>query len=99
MTQQVLPVQPLPAQTFQVTLGTQNCTITLRQFSCGLFMDLSISGTSIISAKYCNDRVNLIRAAYLGFVGWIYFVDTTQQGKDPYYEGLGSRYLLVYEST
>lgn len=98
MTQQVLPIQPVPSQTFQATLGAQNCQITLQQMSTGLFASLSINGTPIISGKYCNDRVNLIRQAYLGFKGWLYFVDTAGKQGDPNYQGLGSRYLLVYES-
>lgn len=98
MTQQVLPIQPIPSQTFQATLGTQNCQITLQQMSTGLYASLSIDGTPIISGKYCNERVNLIRQAYLGFTGWLYFVDTTGKQVDPNYKGLGSRYSLVYES-
>ena len=98
MTQQVLPIQPVPSQTFQATLGTQNCSITLQQMSTGLFVSLSISGAPIISGKYANDRVNLIRQSYLGFVGWLYFVDSSGKGRDPDFSGLGSRYLLVYES-
>lgn len=97
MTQQALPVQPIPAQTFQATLGTQDCTITLTQRSTGLFIDLEVSGNPILSGIYCNDRVSLVRRAYLGFVGWLYFVDTTNQGVDPSYDGLGTRYILIYE--
>lgn len=152
--QQTLPIQPVPAQTFQALLGSQNCQITLQQMSTGLYASLSIAGNPIISGKYCNDRVNLIRQAYLGFEGWLYFVDTAPGstgesqpvtsgivqsppaptsswtadssitadsmtftadgggssvnvgeqlpsvplGLDPSYSGLGSRYLLVYES-
>jgi hypothetical protein len=154
VTQYTIPIQPLPAQTFQATLGTQNCQITLQQMSTGLFVSLSIDGEPIISGKYCNDRVNLIRQAYLGFDGWLYFVDTapgstgeTQPltgasapttpaistwtadsavvtadsadataddstsggstgaytsvplGLDPNWQGLGSRFILVYESS
>lgn len=99
MTQQVIPIQPVPSQTFQATLGTQNCQITLQWMSTGLFASLSINGSPIISGKYCNDRVNLIRAAYLGFTGWLYFVDTAGKQVDPIYTGLGSRFLLVYESA
>jgi hypothetical protein len=150
VTQQTLPIQPLPAQTFQAALGDQNCQITLQQMSTGLFASLSIDGNLIISSRYCNDRVNLIRQAYLGFVGWLYFVDTAPGstgesqpitplapatvstwtadsdvitadsadatadgflgnapapvvsvplGLDPYYDGLGSRFILVYESS
>jgi hypothetical protein len=98
LTQQVIPVQPVPSQTFQATLGTQNCQITLQWMSTGLYASLSINGTPIISGRRCVDRVNLIRQAYLGFTGWLYFVDTTGQGRNPNYTGLGSRFLLVYES-
>lgn len=97
MTQQVLPVQPQAAQTFEATLSGQDCTITLRQLALGLFIDLAVSGNPILSGRYCVDRVGLVRYAYLGFIGWLYFVDT-QDSSDPYYTGLGSRYLLVYES-
>jgi hypothetical protein len=94
---QCLPVQPDPAQTFDATLGNQDCEITLQQMSTGLFLSLSVAGAPIISGAYCNDRVNLVRRKYLGFGGALYFVDTANQGADPYYTGLGSRYLLVYE--
>lgn len=97
MTQQVLPVQPLPAQTFEALLGAQDCEISLQQMATGLFATLSVSGSQIIAGRYCCDRVSWVRYAYLDFVGWLYFVDT-QGGNDPSYEGLGSRYILVYES-
>jgi hypothetical protein len=98
VTQQAIPIQTVPSQTFQATLGTQNCQITLQHMSTGLFASLSINGVTIISGRLCVDRVNLIRQAYLGFVGWLYFVDSSGKGCDPNYKGLGSRYLLVYES-
>jgi len=98
LTQQVLSISAVPAQTFQATLGSQNCRITLQQMSTGLFASLSLSGNPVISGKYCNDRVNLIRQKYLGFAGWLYFVDSTGQECDPNYADLGTRYLLVYES-
>ncbi len=98
MTQQALPVQPLPAQTFSAVLGTQNCTFTLRQRSTGLYLDLSVNGAQVLSGAYCRDRTSLVRWAYLGFSGWLYFVDTSGQGADPSYTGLGSRFLLIYES-
>lgn len=98
MTQRTLPVQPLPIQTFQATLGAQNCQITLQQMSTGIYVSLSISGNPIISGKRAVDRVNLVRQAYLGFAGWLYFVDSSGAGGNPNYTGLGSRYLLIYES-
>jgi hypothetical protein len=96
--QQVLPIQPLPSQTFEVILGTQSCQITLQWMATGLFITLTVNGNSVLSSYYCNNRVSLVRRAYLGFVGWLYFVDT-QGDCDPNYAQLGSRYLLVYESN
>jgi hypothetical protein len=98
VTQQTLPVQPLPSQTFNATLGTQSCQVTLQQLATGLFISLVVNGAQVLSGYYCNDRVGLVRRAYLGFVGWLYFVDT-QGTQDPSYEGLGTRYILVYESN
>lgn len=96
-TQQTLPVQPVASQTFPVTLGNQNCTITLQQMSTGLFFTLAVAGNVIVSSRYCADRVNLVRPAYLGFSGYLYFVDTSGAGEDPSYKGLGSQFILVYE--
>lgn len=98
MTQQVLPIQPLPSQTFEVTLNGQDCAITLQQMSTGLYLTLALAGAVIVGSKYCADRVSLVRYAYLGFAGWLYFVDTSGAGDDPKYSGLGSQFLLVYES-
>lgn len=99
MSQQTLAIQPDPAQTFQATLGGQDCTITLQQMSTGLFITVALAGVVIVSSRYCPDRVNLVRYAYLGFVGWLYFVDTSGAGEDPNYGGLGSRFLLIYEQA
>ena len=69
----------------------------LQQMATGLFASLAVAGVPIISGRYCNDRVGLVRQEYLGFFGWVYFADT-QGDCDPYYSGLGIRYVLVYES-
>lgn len=99
MSQQTLAIQPVPSQTFQAMLGGQNCTITLQQMSTGLFLTLALAGVVIVSSRYCPDRVSLVRYAYLGFTGWLYFVDTSGAGEDPSYEGLGTQFLLIYEQA
>jgi hypothetical protein len=95
MTSQVIPITSNPVQTFNVALGSQQCTITLYQKSTGLFMDLAANGNQILNAMLCLDRVGLVRGAYLGFSGQLSFVDT-QGYNDPYYLQLGTRYILVY---
>ena len=95
MTTQIVPIASIPNQTFNVVLGAQQCTITLYQKSTGLFMDLVANGNQVITAMLCLDRVGLVREAYLGFAGSLAFVDT-QGYSDPYYTGLGDRYILTY---
>ena len=42
-----------------------------------------------------KNLVSLVPTAYLGFSGWLVFVDT-QGSEDPQYAGLGTRWVLVY---
>jgi len=95
---QIIPLQAIPNQQLQVQLGTQPCTITVQQFAFGLFLSLYIGPTLILSNVLCENLVKIVRDAYLGFSGDLFFLDT--QGNDnPDYTGLGSanaRYLLYY---
>lgn len=94
---QIIPLLPVASQTFSVQLDNQNCQITLSQKSTGLFFDLSLNGNQIIASMICLNKVGLVREAYLGFSGQLVFFDT-QGADDPYYTGLGSRFLLGYQS-
>lgn len=94
---QIIPIQPLPAQAFNVTLGGQSCALSIYQKSTGLFLDLSVSGAAVMTGVVCLDRSLLVRQPYLGFIGDLSFVDT--YGKDdPQYTGLGMRWVLAYLS-
>ena len=93
---QIIPITAVAAQTFSIDLANQQCTVNLYQKSIGLFMDLTVNGTQILAGKICLDRVNVVRYSYLGFVGALAFVDT-EGTSDPYYTGLGSRYILTYQ--
>lgn len=90
-----IPLTATPSQKLSVTLGTQRCSITIYQKSTGLYLDLSVAGTPILSGMICKDRVKLIRSSYINFSGNLSVVDT-QGVQDPDYTGLGSRYQLVY---
>lgn len=92
---QVIPLSAVPYQTFSITLGGQRCKFAIYQKDQGMFLDLAVGGAQILTAMICRDRVELVRYAYLGFVGSLAFVDT-QGESDPYYTGLGSRYQLAY---
>lgn len=92
---QIIPLTGIPAQRLFVVLNGQSCTIRVYQKSTGLYLDLVLGGTTILSGVLCRDRVRCVRQAYLGFVGDLAFMDT-QGSDDPEYSGLGSRWELMY---
>lgn len=97
MTFQIIPLTAVGAQSFTVLLGTQQCAINVYQLSTGLYCDLVANNTDIVSTMLCLNLVGLVRSAYLGFTGQLFFYDT-QGTSDPDYSGLGTRYQLVYQS-
>lgn len=92
---QQIPLQPIPAQISKVVLGGQNCQLSIYQKQRGLFVDINVNGEDVATAVIALDAVPLVCRDYAGFSGNLLFIDT--QGKsDPSYEGLGSRFALVY---
>ena len=92
---QIVPLKAVPNQTVTVGLGGQVCQINVRQRRTGLFFDIFVSNGLVLAGVLCQDRNPLVRSAYLGFIGDIAWIDT--QGTDnPGYEGIGSRWFLVY---
>ena len=92
---QIIPLQAIPNQTLQVQLAGQNCAVNVYQLSTGVFVDLYLAGTVIISGVVAQDRNRIVRDAYLGFTGDLSFIDI-QGTQDPDYTGLGGRYVLCY---
>lgn len=91
----LVPLQPLPSQTLNVSLAGQACVIAIYQKTTGVFLNLTVDGAPRVFGVLCHDRVRLVRQAYLGFIGDLSFIDT--QGRtDPIYTGLGNRYVLAY---
>ncbi len=92
---QVIPTQALPNQTLQVQLGNQACTLTIFQYTYGLFATLLVGTQDVVVSQPCQNGNRLVRDAYLGFSGDLAFVDT--QGSDnPVYTALGTRFQLLY---
>ena len=91
----VLPLQPVPSQTFTTTLANQLCQINVYQKATGLFLDLYVSGAPVIYGVLCENLNRIVRNSYLGFVGDLAFFDN-QGTDDPVYTGLGSRFSLIY---
>lgn len=92
----LVPLQAVPAQTFSVQLGNQNVNLTLRQLSTGLYMNIEVDTTEIVGLVLCENLNRIVRSLYLGFKGDFFFYDTSGDGYDPFWTGLGSRFLLYY---
>jgi len=93
----IIPVDPVASQTFQVQLGNQSCSINIYQKSTGLYFDMTVNNNPCVQTMICLNLIGLVREAYQGFTGQLFFFDT-QGTNDPTYDGLGSRYLLIYQS-
>ena len=92
---QTVPLRPVPSQSTKVVLGGQNCQILIYQKPQGCFIDINADGVDIVVGIIARDAVPLVCREYVGFVGNLLFIDT-QGNADPSYDGLGSRWSLVY---
>lgn len=92
---QTVPLSAQPNQALSVELGGQSCDISVYTLPTGLYCDLSVSGSPIVSGVLCHDRCLIVRDAYLGFSGDLAFIDT-QGTSDPVASGLGDRFQLLY---
>lgn len=91
----LVPLVPVPNQTMTIFLGSQPCRINAYQKTTGLYLDLFVGSTTIVTGVLCLNTVRIVRRLYLGFVGDLAFFDT-QGSSDPSYTGLGSRFVLAY---
>jgi hypothetical protein len=92
---QTIPLQPVPSQSTKVVLGGQNCQIQIYQMPRGIFVDVNVDGTDVVLCVMAHDADPIICRTYLGFIGNLLFIDSQGNG-DPTYDGLGSRYQLLY---
>lgn len=90
-----IPVEAVPSQHLNIVLGQQNCELLIYQKSGLVYVDVTVSGKTIIAASLARNRVRLVRGKYLGFVGNLMFVDT-QGHDDPVYSGFSNRWILIY---
>ena len=95
----IVPLQAVPNQTLFVTLGGQNCQLNVYQKRYGLFMDVFVQGgaQTIVTGVLASNLNLIVLSAYLGFVGDFMFFDSQGQN-NPTYDGLGTRYNLMYLS-
>lgn len=88
-------LSPLKSQLVSVSLGGQHCVIRLVQRESALYLDLTSNGDVITQGAPCLYGNRIVRYPWLGFKGDLFFVD--RQGQDdPFWRGLGQRFLLYY---
>lgn len=91
----IIPLQAVPNQQVTTLLDGQYVQIDVFQKTTGLFANVYQNNDLVVGGVICQDRNRLIRSAYLGFSGDLAFVDM-EGTDDPSYEGIGSRFLLLY---
>lgn len=96
MTTYAIPLTAVPSQIVAVQLGAQGCRITVRQRRTGLFVDLYVNDVLIVGGMKAENLVRMVRDAYLGFTGDLFFADT-QGTDDPDYTGLGGRFVFCWD--
>ena len=92
-----IPLNAEPYQQVKVPLSGVTITLTIQERTNGLYMDVAQNGSTVRAGILCQDRTWLVRSAYLGLPGDFAFMDT-QGTSDPTYDGLNSRYILIYEA-
>ena len=94
--QQQVPLQTNPSQIVRTVLGGQNVQLFVYQKEQGLFVDVAVGETNIVSAALALNETPIVCRNYAGFVGNLVFIDT-QGSDDPYWTGLADRYALIYD--
>lgn len=94
----LIPVSAVASQVVTVLLADQRTRLEIFQKRTGLFLNLFVNDSPILEGAPCRDRVFIVRDAYLGFKGDLSFEDVVDLNypSDPYYTGLGVRFLLTY---
>ena len=96
---QIVPVNDVPNQTFNVSFGGQSTTINLFSTTSNLlYMDVLVNNSPILLGTICQNLNRIIRDTYLGFSGDFVWNDT-EGSNDPSSPGLGARYQLIYLSS
>lgn len=90
-----IPLSPVAAQTLSVVVDNQACQIAVYQRRTGLFFDLLFNGVAVCTTVLCQNLTPLLVQQYQNFIGTFAFLDT-QGDTAPVYQGLGTRYQLLY---
>lgn len=93
-----IPLEAMPNQELQTTLGEQDCTLQVRQIGKFIYLSLWIEQTLIRQNSICMPSTAIIQGRST-FSGNLFMVDTSADfyhQTNPDYTELGSRYKLLY---
>jgi hypothetical protein len=90
-----IPLQAVPNQTLAVALSGRSVQLNVYLRGSDMFIDVFLSGVTIIRGVICQNLNRIVRDLYFGFPGDFAFFDT-QGSDDPVYTGLGDRFQLIY---
>lgn len=96
MIKYIIPLDPLPNQTFNIELDGQQCTFEFITRGVFMYMNLTVNDEVLMNGQICLNGVDLIQYNKNKFKGKIYFKDTSGN-LDPLYYGLNDRWFLYYE--
>lgn len=95
---QLIPVSQLPAQTLNVVLAGQYCTLALYWRQERLYLDLSVGSALICRGAVCQNRADVLQSPSPDFAGTLHFFDLDGD-RAPEWRGLGSRWHLLYAES
>ena len=95
---QTIPLQATPNQELQVILDGQECSLAVFQRGENIYLNLYVGATPVITGAICQNLVSIVQVSQRLFTGYLFFHDTLGD-TPPQWEGLGSRYLLVYAAA
>lgn len=94
---QLINLHNIPAQRFNIVLDGLNCTIKLYQRGQRLYMDLETTDKVVFSGAVCLHVAMINQSPDPDFTGSLHFIDIKGR-QAPQYDGLNSRWYLVYFS-
>ena len=93
---QTLPLKAVPNQKMSSLLAGQQVAINLYLLADQhLYMDVFMNNAALVTGVICQNNHLIVRDAAASFNGDLLITDT-QGSNDPTYDGLGTRYQLIY---
>ena len=99
---QVIPLFQAPAQTVDVLLDGQHCSIFLYWRQERLYMDMLVDQDLLFQGAICQNRADIVQLRSRDFTGTLHFFDM-EGDRPPHWQGLRregfGRWALVYVSA